>query len=182
MNMQGMASLLAEILSSQVEQGQYGVISEARLREALTSGPPLSESEQALLLLSPVTRDDYRRIRQEVNDALHIRLDQLQIERQLYALAADSEEDIVVMKGNGFTVTLYRRDDLGIPWVILVQLGQSYLQAINPMTRLRLIDSGGLEWCRGKPDSQGEITAPWSDRETDLLARSKRFSLILEPV
>ena len=182
MNVNSMARLFSEVLASQVETGKHGSFAPARLREALTTGPSLSEAERSLLLLSPVARSDFQRMRCQVKEEIQQRLDQLGVERQLYALAADSDEGTVSLKGNGFQVTLYQRSDLGIPWVILVQLGPVYLQAINPMTVLRLVDSGGLEWCRGKPDGQGEITASWDDRETDILARSKRFSLSLEPV
>lgn len=182
MNLNSMAKLFSEVLATQVETGKYGTFDPERLREALSTGPSLNESERSLLLLSPVARSDFQRMRREVNEEILKRLEQLGVERRLYALAADSEEGTVSLKGNGFGVTLYRRSELGVPWVILVQLGPAYLQAINPMTVLRLVDSGGLEWCRGKPDGQGEITASWDDRETDILARSKRFSLALEPV
>lgn len=182
MNMDAMAALFSEVLATQVESGEYGALPQARLLEMLTTGPPPTPEEQAVLILSPVAREDYRLIRQQVNDSVRARLKELAIEQELFAMAADSDEDTLVMRGNGFTVTLYRRNDLGIPWVILVQLGPAYMEAINPMTTLRLVDSGGLEWCRGKPDGQGEVSAFWSDPETDILARSKRFSLVLEPV
>ena len=182
MNVNSMARLFSEVLATQVETGQYGGFAPARLREALTTGPSLNEKERCLLLLSPVARDDFHRMRRQMNEEIQARIEQLGVDRHLHALAADSEEDTVSLKGNGFGVTLYQRSELGVPWVILVQLGPAYLQAINPMTVLRLVDSGGLEWCRGKPDGQGEITAAWDDRETDILARSKRFSLSLEPV
>ncbi len=177
-----MAGLLSEILDAQVESGKYGAIDEGRFREALTVGPPLDEQEQGLLLLSPVARADYHRIRREVQEELTGRLQEQGVDMALLPLAAASDDDKVVMQGNGFSVTLYRQDDLGVPWVILVQLGSSYMQALNPMSLLRLVDSGGLEWLRGKPDKNGEITATWDDPETDLLLRSRRFSLSLEPV
>lgn len=182
MNINGMAELLSEILETQVESGQFGAIDEERLRQALTSGPPLSNEEQSLLLLSPVARSDYKRIRREIRENLTSRLINRSVELELLPLAAATDEEKVIMQGNGFNVTLYRQDNLGIPWVILVQLGTFYLQALNPMTVLRLVDSGGLEWLRGKPDANGEITATWDDPETDILARSRRFSLTLEPV
>lgn len=181
-NPNAMANLLTKILDSQIESGRYSSIKESRLRESSTTGPKLTEAEQCLLLLSPLARSDYKRIRGEIRNENLARLDTLRVERQLFPLAAASDEDTIVMKNNGFTVTLYRRKDLGIPWIILVQLGSLYLNAIYPMTTLRLVDSGGLEWLRGRPDINGEITAHWVDELTDILARSKRFSLLLEPV
>jgi hypothetical protein len=181
-NVNGMAGLLVNLLDSQIETGKYGIMEGGRIRKALTIGPFFTDTEQRLLLLSPVARMDYKRIRKEIHQDVIDRLDGLQVERQLLPLAADSEEDTIIMKNNGFTVTLYRREDMDIAWIILVQLGPSYLEAINPMTRLRLYDSGGLEWIRGKPDVNGEMTSFWNDIETDLLTRSRRFSLCLEPV
>lgn len=181
MNSNGMAELLSKILDTQIETGQYRGINEQRLRQALTTGPGLDHEEQSLLLLSPVIRHDYKRIRHEIKKELTQQLQNQGVEMQLLAFAAASTEDKVVMQNNGFSVTLYRQNDIGIPWIILVQLGPSYIQAINPMTILRLVDSGGLEWLRGKPDANGEITGTWDDTKTDILARSRRFSLALEP-
>ena len=182
MNNDGMARLLAKLLDSQIESGQYGIIEKERLYASLTTGPPLNEKEQSLLLLSPVARFDLQQLREEIKAKLIADLKMKNISQTLLPLAAATENDKVILKGNGFNVTLYKHEELGIPWIILVQLGNSYLQAINPMTVLRLVDSGGLEWLRGKPDKNGEITSPWNDNETDLLARSRRFSLTLEPV
>ncbi len=182
MNTNGMARLLAGMLDTQLETGQYGAIDEERIRASLTTGPALSDEEQSLLLLSPVARSDFNRVRREVKEKLVLQLMENHIEQNLLPLAAATDEDKVLLKGNGFNVTLYKQDNLGIPWIVLVQLGDNYLQAINPMTVLRLVDSGGLEWLRGKPDANGEITVPWEDAETDILSRSRRFSLTLEPV
>lgn len=181
MNTDAMAGLLTELLEPQIESGAYGTIGDDRLREALTSGPELSENEQSLLLLSPVARSDYRRVRREIVEETLDRINRHGVEMDMLPLAAADRKDKVVLKSSGFTVTLYRRDELGIPWVILVQLGGVYKQAINPMTTLRLVDTGGLEWLRGRPDANGELTGAWNDPETDLLDRARRFSLVLEP-
>ena len=182
MNTNGMATLLAELLEPQVETGKYGEISKERLRASLTTGPALTEHEQLLLLLSPVARIDWQHIQQQVKRELQEELKARDIEMNILPLAAATDEEKIQFKGNGFNVTLYRQDDIGVPWIILVQLGETYLQAIGPMTTLRLVDSGGLEWLRGKPDKNGEITASWHDPDTDILARSRKFSLTLEPV
>ncbi len=181
-NLNGMAKLLSGILEDQIESGQYGVITEKRLREALTTGPVLNDKEQSLLLLSPVVRADYQRVSDEIKFEVTSRLQRDRVDLELLPLAAATDEDKIVMHGNGFDVTLYRQEDLGIPWVILVQVGTSYTKILNPMTVLQLVDSGGLEWLRGTPDANGEITAMWNDPETDILSRSRRFSLILQPV
>lgn len=182
MNRDGMAELLAELLEPQIESGKFGEIDRNRLREALTIGPPLTDQEQRLLLLSPVARADYKEMCSAIVSEDRRRLDQHGVEINLMPLAAADESDKVILKSSGFTVTLYRREKLGIPWVILVQLGPAYQKAVNPMTTLRLADTGGLEWLRGRPDTNGELTGAWSDSETDLLTRARRFSLILEPI
>ncbi len=182
MNIDGMAKLLSEVLDSQIESGRHDVIDHDRIRESLTTGPPLSVDEQISLLLSPVIRSDYKQVRDKISKDLKSRLEKNNITLELIPLAASSEEDKVIFQGNGFKVILYRKDDLGVPWIILVQLGSNYLKHLNPMTILQLVDSGGLEWLRGKPDSNGEITGVWEDPDTDILARARRFSLILQPV
>lgn len=182
MNIDGMAKLLKNILESQIESGQHGFFEEERLRAALTVGPPLNEDELSLLMLSPVARYDYKRIHREISQEVTSRLKRNSVEIELFPLAAATDENKVILRGHGFNVTLYKQDNLGIPWVILVQLGTSFLEVLNPMTVLQLVDSGGLEWLRGKPDANGEITATWDDPETDILARSRRFSLTLKPV
>jgi len=183
MNVNGMAVLLSEILETQLETGQYGSIDEQRLFQALTTGPALTDEEQSLLLLSPVARSDFKRIGAAIKKELESRVQEYQVGQEILPLAAATVgQKKVVFQGNGFTVTLYRQDKIGIPWVILVQLGSDWLRVIHPMTTLRLVDSGGLEWLRGSPDPNGEITATWDDHETDILARSRRFYLLLEPV
>ena len=183
MNMNGVSRLFLEILNSQLESGRYPPLDEKRVRESLTRGPGLTEDEQIILLLSPLARHDYQQVKKKIQEETRLRLYAQGVETELLAMAASSEDgDKMILKGNGFTVTLYRQENHDTPWVLLVQVGPLYLQNIYPMTPLRLIDSGGLEWLRGRPDANGEITASWNDPETDLLARSKRFSLILEPV
>ena len=177
-----MARLLAEILDSQIESGTYGVIKYNRMQEALTIGPGLTKQEQSILLLSPVAREDFQRMRNKIVAEIRDKISQYGVETELLPLAAADLQDKVTLKNTGFSVTLYRKDDLGVPWVILVQLGKNYQQAINPMTTLKLVDTGGLEWMRGKPDTFGEMTGAWYDFETDLLSRARRFSLILEPI
>ena len=183
MNMNGMAELLAEILDTQIETGEYGEIDEERFRESLINGPPLSKKEQSLLLLSPIARNDYSRIRNKVNREIAAHLAEQGVEVKLnLPLAAATKEEKVTMNCNGFTLVLYRQDDFEIPWLILIQLEEKFLKVLNKMTVLRLVDSGGLEWLRGKPNAEGEIAGTWEVPETDLFERSNRFSLSLLPV
>lgn len=182
MNTELMAKLLAGVLDGQIESGTYGEISEDRLKQAMTSGPDFTLEEQRLFMLSPLARADRARMKKKLLKEMNIRLEQQEVEKELIPLAAATEADSVVLRGNGFSVTLYRQENTHVTWVILLQLENNYRRAINTMTSLRLTDSGGLEWLRGRPDSNGEITASWDDVETDLLERARRFTLLLEPV
>lgn len=180
MNSDAMARLLSGILDQQIESGVHSVISEDRLREAITSGPDFTDEEQRLFLVSSMAREDRRRAKRAVLDETLEKLKLQRVEMELLPLAASTVDDTVVLKGSGFSVTLYRRDEIGVPWIILVQLDRDFRQAINPLTVLRLVDSGGLEWLRGRADNNGELTGAWNDPETDLLERVRRFSLTLE--
>ena len=182
MNTSAMARLLAELIEPQVETGQHGEIAGERLRQALTFGPTLTKKEQSVLLLSPVAREDYKKVRKEIVAEIRDRIKQRNITMDILPLAAATQDEKVSLTEAGFTVTLYKKTELGFPWIILVQLSSAYQQAINPMTVLKLSDTGGLEWLRGKPDSNGELTGPWKDHKTDILERAGRFSLVLEPV
>lgn len=181
MNNNRLAELLSTILDSQIESGSHGSISKQRLYESMTTGPELTRNERKILLLSPVAREDYQLEKAVVQKELMERLTTNSIAQELLPLAAATDDDKVYLKGEDFDVILIKKEALGVPWVILVQLGSSYQRTINPMTVLRLVDSGGLEWLRGKPDSNGELTAAWYDDETDLLSRARRFTLFLEP-
>ena len=182
MNTDGMAGLLAEILGSQIESGAYGEMERGRIYEALTTGPGFTEQEKTLLLLSPLAREDFFSVQREISEEIHDKLAQFGVETELLPLAAADREEKIVLKNSGFSVTLYRRKDAGVHWVILVQLEMNYKRAIQPRTILRLVDSGGLEWMRGNPDDYGEMSGAWYAGETDLLDRARLFSLILEPV
>lgn len=181
MNDAGIEKLFGELLESQIETGKYEQLNLKRIREALTVGPALSDEEQRLLLLSPVAREDFWLIKEEITNDLLGRLEEQGIALELLPLAAADKSDKVVMHSTGFSVTLINKNEIGVPWVILVQISSAYRKIISPMTTLKLVDSGGLEWLRQKPDSNGEMTALWTDSETDLVDRASRFSLILEP-
>lgn len=62
-NKNGLAELLSEILDSQIENGRQARIPDERLLQALTTGPGLTDDERRKLLLSPVIRMDYKRVK-----------------------------------------------------------------------------------------------------------------------
>ena len=179
----GMEKLMGALLDRQIETGKYGLISAQRLRQALTTGPELDDAEKSLLLLSPVARDDYQQARETIRLETLERLSRNGVETELLPLAAadDGAQEVVILEGNGFSVNLYAQDDAGKQWVILVQLDENFRNSINPMTSLRLMDSGGLEWLRGRDDANGELSGVWLDDEINLLSRTRKYSLFLEP-
>lgn len=182
MNKYGMARLLRDILDQQIEDGTSGSIERERVEDAVTTGPRLDAGEKAVLLLSPYARHVYFEIAREQRADVNRRLSTRNVDTRAMKLAASHEIDKVEIPGRGFTVTLYRARDVNEPLVLLLRLSDAYRQAVNPMTRLRLSDSGGLEWLRGVPDHNGQITGMWSDPKMDLVERAASYELILEPV
>lgn len=176
--------LLASVLAGQVETGQYGALSPQRLREALTSGPDLNDAERALLLLSPVARDDWDRARREVLDEVRDRWIDSGARTELVPLAAASASETgqIDISGADFAVSLFRQDDEGTTWVILVQLGPTLRAGLHPMSALRLVDDTGLEWARGRPDAQGELLATWQNDQISLQERASVHRLRVEPI
>jgi len=182
MNKYGVARLLRDILDQQIEDGRSGSIERERVEDAVTTGPGLDAHEKKLLLLSPYARHVYSEVARDQRVDINRRLSAGDVATKAMKLAASRETDKVEITGCGFTVTLYRAKEVNEPVVLLLRLSDAYRQAINPMTRLRLSDSGGLEWLRGVPDHNGQITGMWSDAKMDLVERSGSYELILEPV
>ena len=69
-----------------------------------------------------------------------------------------------------------------MPWIVFLQLSSKVTNCLYPLTRIRLYDSGGLDWIIGKPDKNGQIIGEWLDNETNLVERSKLYSLHIEPI
>lgn len=170
------------MLDTQQESGTHGAMSDSRMRQSLVIGPGLTAEEKGILLKSPIARYRYMDIKRAVTRQIEQDLKVFHIGTEILPLAASDHSDTHAFACSGYRVVLYDKNELGIPWVILLQLDKSFQKAINPLTVLRLVDSGGLEWLRGKPDRNGELAASWSDADTDLLERSKQFSLNLEVV
>lgn len=183
MNIQSIERLFASMLDQQVELGNVGTINRDRFKRALTSGPDLTEKEKRILLVSPIARYEYHDIKREVLASIEQKIEEQHINTEIVPLAAsDDSADRHIFPCTGFRVTMYDKKKYGIPWILLLQLDTTFMNIINPMTVVRLVDSGGQEWLLGKPDKNGELTASWLDTETDLLDRVRRFSLNIELV
>jgi len=183
MNAQSLEHLFSSMLDQQIESGNAGTISRERIERILTSGPGLSQREKQVLLRSPIARYEYYDTKSKILVSIKRKLAQQHINTEIVPLAAtDDSADRHIFSCTGFRVTIYDKKAFGIPWVILLQFGTTFMKVIHPMTVVRLVDSGGQEWLRGKPDENGELTASWLDVETDLLDRVRRFSLNIELV
>lgn len=182
MNRESLKALFSAMLDEQVEPGETPPLVEARMRETLTTGPQLTEEEKALLIQSPLARYRYQDMQKQVAEEITQTLERGNIATRILPLAAAEKTDTHHFSCTGYKVILYDKKEHGIPWVILLQLDKAFQDAINAFTVLRLVDSGGLEWMRGRPDANGEITASWIHADTDLLERARQYSLKLEIV
>jgi len=173
--------LFSEILDRQKNTSLSDTISEQRLYEAFTDGINLSDDERQLIIQSPILRYKCVNVINQVNDEIkeNIRLSQIQTE--LMPLAADNDEKEVHFETNDFDIYLYNKSDLGIPWIIVLQLSSKITDMLYESSKVRLYDSGGLDWLIGTPDDNGQIIFEWQDDETNLVERSRMYSLHIEP-
>ena len=156
---QGVQALLAEILEAQLGRAEAENIPQERIVEALTRGPGLTNEEKRLLWLSPEARDTYLAIRRRLSRSLEQRLRDRGIEMETTLLAASGgETDNFSCEGEGWTVVAQKD---GGEWIVSLHLKETARQAIPPMTTLQLVDKGGVEWLRGRPDESGDINAVW---------------------
>ena len=184
MNMvnKGISAIFGEILDRQKESDEnVNKISVEKLYQTFTKGQKLNTSERQSLVLSPILRyqcvDVLNQIHQEIKDSL----DQSQVPMSIAPLAAASYSDKHHFSCIGFDVYLYDQSDVGIPWIILLQLNRKIMGALYPVTRIRLYDSGGLEWLQGKPDKNGQIVREYLEGEINFLERAKMYSIHIEP-
>ena len=182
MKTESMKALLAAMLEQQLEEDEIRALDEARMRESLTTGPELNDEEKALLLRSPLARYRYQDMQAEIAEEVTETLRRQKIDTRILPLAAADKSDTHTFSCTGYRVILYDKKKYGIPWMILLQLEKPLRDAINPFTVVRLVDSGGLEWMRGRPDANGELTVSWIHSDTDLLERARRYELNLEIV
>jgi len=182
MKTESLQTLFAAMLEQQLVEKETRVLDDRRMRESLTTGPKLSDEEKALLIRSPLARYRYQEIQREIAEEISDILERRNIDTRIVPLAAADHAGEQVFSCTGYKVILYEKKQYGIPWLILLQLDKAFQESIHPLTVLRLVDSGGLEWMRGRPDSNGELTASWSHADTDLRERAKQYSLNLEIV
>lgn len=164
-NREPFTRLLADILSRQTDDDQGLAVDEQRLRKALTAGPALTIAEKNRLLSSPADRAVYFRIKREITADIELQWYRLGLHAELAVkAAAGSDNEIRYQSANGpFSVTLFKQDTPDMPWLVLIKLDRAMRDTLHPMNIVRLVDSGGLEWTRGRPDTRGELSFGWFD-------------------
>lgn len=182
MEQSSISALFCEVLDRQEESGSnINKITADRFYEAFTRGPKLNASERQLLMLSPVLRYQCVDVLNQINQEIKSSLEQSQIPMSIVPLAAASDSDKYHFSCIGFDVYLYDQSEMGVPWIILLQLNRKVMEALHPMSRIRLYDSGGKEWLQGVPDQDGQIMQEFLNDETNFSERSKMYSLHIEP-
>ena len=176
--------LLAALLNSQIEPDNSPIIDNMRLYEAFTTGPGLNNEEQRILCLSPTSRARYLQIKRKINAEIRSRWRAQGLALSLIAKAAAAQNTLLDFQAadGSFSVTLYRQDDADMPWMILLRLSPRVRDTLHSTTMIRLVDSGGLEWVRGRPDARGEISFGWYDLQNPAEQRLREYALTLDLV
>lgn len=159
--------LLLDLLNRQVDSGEGGLLSEARIEQALTTGPALSDAESRLLWRAPLARNNLFRVRERLRQDVLERWQAAGIE-SVAALraAADDADDVIKVRGDGFTLTIFPESDETMPWILSLQIDNALRTSMPAGLRFRLIDSGGKVWLTGRPNSRGEINDGWYDTKS----------------
>ena len=92
MNDEQRLQLLTDLLNAQPDIPSAAMLSEARLRAALTDGPGFDEDEKRLIWHSPAVRERYLQVKQALrHDEMRRRLRAAGIDTQLHLRAAASD-------------------------------------------------------------------------------------------
>lgn len=170
--------LLAALLSVQIEDGSGDAFDPELALKCLRTGQPLSAAYKALLLRSPVARLKLREA---------IKRDDLELKRQAQTfdvglmvtpLAAASDEQMVTINAIGWKLIIFKENLPHATYSLTLQLDHQ-LKSIAPK-RVKVVDSGGLLWLNGKPDSRAELTVEWSYTDFTPMERLSNHSLQLE--
>ena len=174
--------LLADILNVQTDDAAVEMFSEPHLRQVLMGTATLTEEEMKRLWLSPTARAQYFEVREQVCGEIRRRWKDLNVTLSVEQQVAADRSSVVVVPGEDFTVTIYREEDVDMPWSISLNLGGKIRETISPAMQLRLADSGGLEWLRGRPSKGGEINRGWYNLEISPVDRLLQHELILDVI
>lgn len=173
-------ALWADILNAQVETAEEDELDALlpRLR-AYANGEPWRDEDVQLVWTSPTARAAYLAERKAVLASLQDRWNDEGLATTFLRRAADSgPTEALVLAERGVTVRALQSS--GSEWLISVVLDASASALLPLGTKLRLRDSGGLEWLLGEPDRAGGVDVPWEQESESPLDRLRSFSLHLD--
>ncbi len=174
--------LLLQIMNQQVDDGDTSDLDEARIEQALTTGPDFSEAESRKLWRSPSARSTLLEVKDRLCRELRDRWQKEDRVPVAELKAAAAGDDTVKVQGQGFTLTIFPQDDTMTPWILSLKVDTEYCQELGAGLRFRLIDSGGMVWLTGRPNSRGEINDEWHDMSTSPQDRLIEHHLSLIPI
>lgn len=170
---------LAELLNRQHETVDPDAL--AALEERVgdyARGEPWRDEDVALVWTSPEARRLFLEARRKVMAEIEDRWSEMSFDRQFWRRAADAEgEQDLVLGGAGVTIRILRAPGSG-DWVVSIALSPEALELIPAGTRIRLRDSGGLQWLSGEPDRDGGWDEIWELDESPI-ERLRHHSLTL---
>jgi hypothetical protein len=175
--------LLISLLNRQIDSGEGLDLSEARIEEALTVGPGFSSRESQLLWRAPLARDSLRRVRDRLRRRTIDRWRASGIDPIAeFKAAADGAEEVMRIRGQGFSLTIFPDADQTMPWILSLQIEPDLIRDMSAGLRFQLMDSGGMVWLKGRPNSRGEINEGWFDTAISPRKRLLGHHLQLIPI
>jgi len=174
--------LLLQVMGQQVDDGDTSDLDEARIEQALTSGPGFSEAESRELWRSPFTRSTLMEVKERLCRELRHRWQEEDRVPFAELRAAAAGDGVVTVQGKGFTLTIFPQDDTMAPWILSLEVDAEHCRELGAGLRFQLIDSGGMVWLTGRPNSRGEINDEWYDRSISPQDRLIKHHLSLIPV
>ena len=95
-----------------------------------------------------------------------------------YLAAADHPGHPITLDTHpALLVKLFPLDESGDRWTIFLKVTEQGQEALG--SRIRLVDTGGVQWLAGQVDEDGELSADWAYQETPL-QRLHQYELRLE--
>lgn len=176
-------ALLLSLLNQQIDSGKGIGLSEERIEQALTVGPGFSNSESRLLWHEPFARDSLRRVRDRLRQETVACWKAAGIDPIAeFKAAADGADEVIRIRGQGFSLTIFPDADQTMPWILSLQIDTDLRSDMPAGLRFQLMDSGGMVWLTGRPNSRGEINEGWFDTATSPRERLLAHHLELIPI
>lgn len=143
------------------------MLTDERLRAVIFGRESLTLADRRLLARSAATRDRFAwlRHRERARALAAWRIQEIE-PRPLGLLAAADSIPVVGplrIAGEGYSIALTPVDLEGLEWHIALQVMPALLAATP--CGFQLVDSDGLVWLSGHPDSDGVISGFWTHNE-----------------